>query len=89
MKNYRQKRRRFDLQGRLHSAQPIYTQLDLLWFLCRSHRSCDGAWPGGETLYRACVAVLFAMIFDAVDGRVARSPEPSLSLGFKWTLLRM
>ncbi len=39
---------------------------------------------GGDTpalLYRACIAVLFAMIFDSVDGRVARLTRTQSEFG--------
>jgi CDP-diacylglycerol--serine O-phosphatidyltransferase len=34
-----------------------------------------------EKLYRACIAVLFAMIFDSVDGRVARLTRTQSAFG--------
>ncbi len=35
----------------------------------------------GQLLYRACIAVLFAMVFDAVDGRVARLTKTQSEFG--------
>ena len=42
-----------------------------------------GAAAGGDPrdLYRACIAVLFAMVFDAVDGRVARLTRTQSEFG--------
>ena len=82
MKNYRQKRRRFDLQRAAFILPNLFT---LSSIFCGFYAAVTAAAmvPGQEreTLYRACVAVLFAMIFDAVDGRVARLTRTQSEFG--------
>ena len=52
---------------------------------CGFYAAVTAADAGGATattdLYRACIAVLFAMVFDSVDGRVARLTRTQSEFG--------
>jgi len=82
MKTRRQRRRRFDLQKAAFILPNLFT---LSSIFCGFYAAVSAAAmvPGQEreTLYRACVAVLFAMVFDAVDGRVARLTRTQSEFG--------
>ncbi len=82
MKMPRKRLRRFDLQKAAFILPNLFT---LSSIFCGFYAAVTAAAvvPGQEreTLYRACVAVLFSMIFDAVDGRVARLTRTQSEFG--------
>lgn len=68
-------RRRFDLHKAMFILPNLFTVSSIFCGLY-------GAVAAAENdLYRACIAVLFAMIFDAVDGRVARLTRTQSAFG--------
>ena len=76
------KRRRFDLSKALFILPNLFTVSSIF---CGFYGAVLAASASGPTmadqLYRACIAVLFAMVFDAVDGRVARLTRTQSDFG--------
>ena len=76
------KRRRFDLRKAFFILPNLFTVSSIF---CGFYGAVLAASASGPTmadqLYRACIAVLFAMVFDAVDGRVARLTRTQSAFG--------
>ena len=68
-------RRRFDLHKAMFILPNLFTVSSIFCGLYGAVAAAD------NDLYRACIAVLFAMIFDAVDGRVARLTRTQSAFG--------
>ncbi|MEE2785719.1 MAG: CDP-diacylglycerol--serine O-phosphatidyltransferase [Myxococcota bacterium] len=82
MKSRFRRRRRFDLSKALFILPNLFTVSAIFcgFYAAILAASANGAGKA-ETLYRACIAVLFAMVFDAVDGRVARLTKTQSAFG--------
>jgi len=82
MRIRRRLRRRFDLSKAVFILPNLFTVSSIY---CGFYAAVTAAGATGETaghdLYRACIAVLFAMAFDAVDGRVARLTKTQSEFG--------
>lgn len=77
------RRRRFRRRFELHKAMFILPNLfTVSSIFCGFYGAITAA---GATeprdLYRACIAILFAMVFDSVDGRVARLTRTQSAFG--------
>ncbi len=78
----RRLRRRFDLSKAVFILPNLFTVSSIF---CGFYAAVTAAGATGDSaghdLYRACIAVLFAMAFDAVDGRVARLTKTQSEFG--------
>ena len=76
------KRRRFDLGKALFILPNLFTVSSIFCgFYAAVTAASVSSGQVDEKLYRACIAVLFAMIFDSVDGRVARLTRTQSAFG--------
>ena len=82
MKSRLSRRRRFDLSKALFILPNLFTVSSIFcgFYAAILAASANGS-TSADTLYRACIAVLFAMVFDAVDGRVARLTKTQSAFG--------
>lgn len=82
MNPIRGRRRRFDLSKAMFILPNLFTVSSIF---CGFYAAVTAAGATGDTasadLYRACIAVLFAMVFDSVDGRVARLTRTQSEFG--------
>ena len=78
----RRRLRRFDLKKAMFILPNLFTVSSIF---CGFYGAVTAAGATGEEagadLYRACLAVLFAMVFDSVDGRVARLTRTQSDFG--------
>lgn len=79
------KRRRFDLKKAAFILPNLFTVSSIF---CGFYAAVTAAsavtlsvQEADQALYRACIAILFAMIFDSVDGRVARLTRTQSAFG--------
>ncbi len=75
----RRRRRRFDLRKAMFILPNLFTVSSIF---CGFYGAVTAAAATGPSdLYRACIAILFAMVFDSVDGRVARLTRTQSDFG--------
>ncbi|MCA9541519.1 MAG: CDP-diacylglycerol--serine O-phosphatidyltransferase, partial [Myxococcales bacterium] len=75
----RRRRRRFDLGKAIFILPNLFTVSSIF---CGFYAAVTAAGATGpRELYKACIAVLFAMVFDSVDGRVARLTHTQSAFG--------
>jgi CDP-diacylglycerol---serine O-phosphatidyltransferase len=76
------RRRRFDLRKAAFILPNLFTVSSIF---CGFYAAVTAASAVGDdanqALYRACIAVFFGMIFDSVDGRVARLTRTQSAFG--------
>jgi len=73
------RRRRFDLRKAMFILPNLFTVSSIF---CGFYGAVTAAGATGPSdLYRACIAILFAMVFDSVDGRVARLTRTQSDFG--------
>lgn len=78
----RRLRRRFDLHKAMFILPNLFTVSSIFCGFYGVVTAASAVGPeAGAQLYRACVAVIFAMIFDALDGRVARLTRTQSEFG--------
>ncbi len=75
----RRRRRRFDLQKAMFILPNLFTVSSIFCGFYGAVTAAAATGPGD--LYRACIAILFAMVFDSVDGRVARLTRTQSDFG--------
>ena len=76
------RRRRFDLGKAMFILPNLFTVSSIFCgFFAAVTAASVATGDVNEKLYRACIAVLFAMIFDSVDGRVARLTRTQSEFG--------
>ena len=78
----RRRLRRFDLKKAMFILPNLFTVSSIFcgFYGAVTAAGATGAEAGAD-LYRACLAVLFAMVFDSVDGRVARLTRTQSDFG--------
>ncbi len=76
------RRRRFDLSKAIFILPNLFTLSSIFCGFYALVTVVD-AQPDemNSAVYRACLAVIFAMVFDAVDGRVARLTRTQSDFG--------
>ncbi|MCB9529963.1 MAG: CDP-diacylglycerol--serine O-phosphatidyltransferase [Myxococcales bacterium] len=75
----RRLRRRFDLHKAMFILPNLFTVSSIF---CGFYGAITAAGATEPTqLYKACIAILFAMVFDSVDGRVARLTRTQSAFG--------
>lgn len=76
----RLRRPSFDLRKAMFILPNLFTVASIF---CGFYGAVTAAGANGEpgALYRACVAILFAAVFDSVDGRVARLTHTQSAFG--------
>jgi CDP-diacylglycerol--serine O-phosphatidyltransferase len=76
------RRRRFDLKKAMFILPNLFTVSSIFCGFYGAVTAAGAVGEGAATdLYRACIAVLFAMVFDSVDGRVARLTHTQSAFG--------
>lgn len=75
----RRRLRRFDLQKAMFILPNLFTVSSIFCGFYGAVTAAGAEGPGD--LYRACIAILFAMVFDSVDGRVARLTRTQSDFG--------
>lgn len=76
------RRRRFDLGKAMFILPNLFTVSSIFCgFYAAVTAASIASGDANEKLYRACIAVLFSMIFDSVDGRVARLTRTQSAFG--------
>lgn len=72
-------RRRFDLHKAMFILPNLFTVTSIFCGFYGAITAAGATEPGH--LYKACIAILFAMVFDSVDGRVARLTRTQSAFG--------
>lgn len=75
----RRLRRRFDLHKAMFILPNLFTVSSIFCGFYGAVTAAGASGPGD--LYKACIAILFAMVFDSVDGRVARLTRTQSAFG--------